>query len=86
MEFVKGGSLLKQLESGPLRLMDAIHVAVGILHGVAQLHAADLVHRDIKPANILLAGQGLLVYPEVGRLWFGGEAVEPKCDGVCLEA
>lgn len=66
MEFVKGGSLLKQLESGPLRLMDAIQVAVGILHGVAQLHAADLVHRDIKPANVLLARQGHRFIPKLG--------------------
>lgn len=67
MEYVKGGSLLKRIEAGgPLALMDAIRAAVGLLHGVAQLHAAGFVHRDIKPANILLARQGSSLIPKLG--------------------
>jgi len=55
MEFVSGGSLLTRLRTeGELPLMDALNVTVGILHGVAQLHASNKVHRDLKPANILI--------------------------------
>src|SRR4051812_40081463 len=50
MEYVDGGSILRHLAPGPLGLMDALGSAVGILHGIARLHAAGLVHRDIKPA------------------------------------
>lgn len=66
MEYLRGGSLLGQLEYGPLPLMDAIRVTMGILHGVAQLHSAGLVHRDIKPANVILALQGNARVPKLG--------------------
>jgi serine/threonine protein kinase len=66
MEYVDGGSILGRLQSGPMRLMDAIATTIGILHGVAQLHAACLVHRDIKPANVLLARRGNIYVPKLG--------------------
>jgi serine/threonine protein kinase len=66
MEYVDGGSILRQLEGGPLGLMDAIGSAVGILHGVARLHAGGLVHRDIKPANVLLTRRGGPWVPKLG--------------------
>ena len=62
MEYVEGGSILSRLGSGPLPLMEAVGAAVGILHGLAQLHQALLVHRDIKPANVLLSRR-------YGRIW-----------------
>lgn len=55
MEHVDGGSLLHQMqEHGPFALMDALKITTGILHGVAHLHARELVHRDLKPANVLM--------------------------------
>ena len=62
MEYVEGGSILSRLKSGPLPLMEAVDAAVGILHGLAQLHHGLLVHRDIKPANVLLSHR-------YGRIW-----------------
>lgn len=66
MEYVDGGSILGRLQSGPMRLMDAVAITVEILHGVAQLHAAGLVHRDIKPANVLLSHKGNGYVPKLG--------------------
>jgi serine/threonine protein kinase len=66
MEYVDGGSILRQLAAGPLGLMDALGSGVGILHGVARLHSAGLVHRDIKPANVLLTRRGNLWVPKLG--------------------
>lgn len=55
MECVDGGSLLHQMQkNGPFAMMDALKITSGILHGVAQLHARELVHRDLKPANVLM--------------------------------
>ncbi|MFE5501651.1 protein kinase [Amycolatopsis japonica] len=61
MEYI-GGSILSRLSGGPLPMMEAVCAAIGLLHGLAQLHQALLVHRDIKPANVLLSQRH-------GRLW-----------------
>ena len=65
MEYVEGGSILSRLNSGPLPLMEAVDAAVGILHGLAQLHQALLVHRDIKPANVLLSQRYGRIWPKI---------------------
>lgn len=62
MEYVEGGSILSRLEDGPLPMMQAVDTAVGILHGLGQLHQSLFVHRDIKPANVLLSRR-------YGRSW-----------------
>ena len=65
MEYVEGGSIFSRLVSGPLPLMEAVAAAVGILHGLAQLHQALLVHRDIKPANVLLSQRWGRIWPKI---------------------
>ena len=65
MEWVAGGSILSKIRSGPMPLMEAIVAAIGILHGLSQLHQALLVHRDIKPANVLLSNRYGRVWPKI---------------------
>ena len=65
MEYVEGGSVLSRLERGPLPLMQAVTAAVGILHGLAQLHRALLVHRDVKPGNVLLSERYGRIWPKI---------------------
>lgn len=65
MKFIDGGSVLSRLANGPLPLMGAVAAAVGILHGVSQLHQALLVHRDIKPANVLLSQRHGRIWPKI---------------------
>ncbi len=65
MELVPEGSVLSRLKTGPLPLIDAVNAAIGILHGLAQLHQALLVHRDIKPANVLLSSRHGMVWPKI---------------------
>ncbi len=54
MRLLRGGSLQKLLENGPLPLEIALQVMeqVGSALGVA--HRVGVIHRDLKPANILL--------------------------------
>jgi len=66
MEYVNGGSLLNTIQGTPLGQMDAIHLAVNILHGVSQLHSQNLLHRDIKPANVLLESRYDNFWPKLG--------------------
>lgn len=54
MEYVEGKSLLSHIVASPFRLMTAIEIIKGVLHGLSCLHNSLLVHRDIKPANVML--------------------------------
>ena len=40
--------------AGPLPLQDVTGMAVEMLEGLAQLHAAHILHLDLKPGNVLL--------------------------------
>jgi serine/threonine protein kinase len=46
-------------------MMVAVNAAIGILHGLAQLHQALLVHRDIKPANVLISQRYGRIWPKI---------------------
>jgi len=65
MEFVEGGSILSRLTAGSFPMMEAVGAAIGILHGLGQLHSALLVHRDIKPANVLLTQRYGRIWPKI---------------------
>jgi tRNA A-37 threonylcarbamoyl transferase component Bud32/tetratricopeptide (TPR) repeat protein len=58
MEFLRGGSLRKRLDEGPLAIPEAVRVAEALLRGLAALHAKGAVHRDVTPGNILFSETG----------------------------
>ena len=49
---------MKKIEQRPLKLNDAINIAVQIAQGLAKAHESGIVHRDIKPANIIITEEG----------------------------
>ena len=65
MEFIDGPALDTLIESHPLTLEQADHLAQGILAGVQAAHEAGLIHRDLKPGNIMLARVGDSLVPKV---------------------
>ena len=54
MDFYSGETLKKIIERGPLKINDAIDIAIQIAQGLAVAHEAKEFHRDIKPANIMI--------------------------------
>jgi eukaryotic-like serine/threonine-protein kinase len=53
MEYVEGKPL-----SGPLRVEEALKVAVQIVSAMEEAHGKGILHRDLKPANILVTVKG----------------------------
>ncbi len=58
MAFLEGQGLDKKIEAGPLKLKDALEIAIQSAHGLQAAHEKKIVHRDIKPANLMITGSG----------------------------
>jgi len=53
-EYIEGETLRQRLWREPLKLDEALGVAIQIAMALEAAHAAGIVHRDIKPENIML--------------------------------
>ncbi len=58
MRWLRGGSLRRALEGGPLDLPVAARLLEQIASALTAAHNRRVVHRDVKPANILLDEDG----------------------------
>ena len=58
MAYIDGPTLQKKIEQRPLKLEEAVYLAVQIGEGLEAAHERGVVHRDIKSANILLTSRG----------------------------
>ena len=58
MEYIAGVTLRKRMKERPLKLGDALDIAIQVADALATAHDAGIVHRDIKPENIMIRGDG----------------------------
>ncbi|MDZ7291179.1 MAG: serine/threonine-protein kinase [candidate division KSB1 bacterium] len=58
MEYIEGRSLQEKIKAGPLKIEEAIKIAVQIAEGLQAAHEKGIVHRDIKSANIIITEKG----------------------------
>ena len=90
-------ALSDHLRSRPLEVSDAVALLMGLLPGLAEVHASRLVHRDINPARIrmtehgpLLTGfgvaltEGRSVYHMAPELWSNRVHPSPASDVYAL--
>ncbi len=67
MEYVEGASLAQHLSSRqPMKIDDAVAIALQILAALAGAHGFGIVHRDIKPGNILITPDGRVKVTDFG--------------------
>ena len=83
LELLRGETLARRLERGPLGAREALRVAIEVAKGLAHAHAHGVVHRDLTPGNVFLCDDGQVKVLDLGMAHaFGRSRLEggtPTC-------
>ena len=68
MAFLEGRTLSKKIAEGPLKLPEALSIAIQMAEGLDAAHEKGTTHRDIKPDNVMLmkGSRGLVKLMDFG--------------------
>ena len=73
MELVEGKSVKDKIAERPLKLDEALDIAMQTCLGLQEAHEKGVVHRDIKPANLMLTAQEQLKVMDFGLAQVGDD-------------
>ena len=77
LEYVPGQTLAEQIAKKPLKLEEALTIALQIAEAVAAAHEHDVIHRDLKPGNIKITPEGKVKVLDFGLAKVvGGEGLD----------
>jgi serine/threonine protein kinase len=65
-EYVEGRTLRELIESGGLRLGQALDTAIQTASALAAAHRVGVVHRDVKPENVMAREDGYVKVLDFG--------------------
>ena len=74
MDYYEGKTLNQKIKSGPVKIKEAIEIAIQVAQGLARAYERDIVHRDIKPANIMITKDGIAKILDFGLAKLAGQA------------
>ena len=66
LEYVPGQTLAERIAKSPLKLEEALTIALQIAEAVAAAHEHDVIHRDLKPGNIKITPEGRIKVLDFG--------------------
>jgi serine/threonine protein kinase/tetratricopeptide (TPR) repeat protein len=72
MAHIEGQSLKERIESGPLKLDQALDIAIQVAQGLQEAHEKGIVHRDIKSGNIMVTKKGQAKIMDFGLAQLSG--------------
>jgi len=78
MEFIEGQSLKEKIAAGPLKLDEALGIAMQVAEGLQAAHEKQITHRDIKPANIMLTPKEQVKIMDFGLAKLAGRSALTK--------
>ncbi|MHC4808227.1 MAG: protein kinase domain-containing protein, partial [Planctomycetota bacterium] len=79
LEYVPGRTLAERISKKPLKLEEALSIALQIAEAVAAAHEHDVIHRDLKPGNIKITPEGKVKVLDFGLAKaIGGEATDQQ--------
>ncbi len=72
MAYIDGERLKDKIDRGPLKVEDAIDIAIHIAQGLQAAHEKSIVHRDIKSTNVMLTASGQVKVMDFGLAKLSG--------------
>jgi len=78
MAYIEGQNLKEKIEAGPLKLDEALGIAMQVAEGLQAAHEKQIIHRDIKPANIIITPKGQAKIMDFGLAKLAGRTVITK--------